>query len=155
MQSNLALVIISSYFNWYQNSQKREAFYTKEIKGENYWVNHDFKMKDWKLTAGVKIIDGYTCYKAERKEFNNRAGIDVFFTAWHTPEIPVPYGPIGNGGLPGLILQLHKHKAVIYTVNKITLNPKKTKVKSPKEGKKISIREKIKLLREARKVTKD
>lgn len=43
---------------------------------------------------------GYNCRKAT-VEFAGRS-----YTAWFTPEIPLPFGPYKFGGLPGLILKL-------------------------------------------------
>lgn len=45
-------------------------------------------------------IMGYNCRKAT-VEFAGRS-----YTAWFTPEIPLPFGPYKFGGLPGLILKL-------------------------------------------------
>lgn len=45
-------------------------------------------------------IMGYECRKATT-EFAGRN-----YTAWFTPEIPLPFGPYKFGGLPGLILKL-------------------------------------------------
>lgn len=45
-------------------------------------------------------IMGYDCRKATVK-FAGRS-----YTAWFTPEIPLPFGPYKFGGLPGLILKL-------------------------------------------------
>ena len=45
-------------------------------------------------------IMGYDCRKAT-VEFAGRS-----YTAWFTPEIPLPFGPYKFGGLPGLILKL-------------------------------------------------
>ncbi|MFD2528846.1 GLPGLI family protein [Polaribacter marinaquae] len=75
--------------------------------------------------------------------------------AWYTTDIPLPYGPIGNGGLPGLILKLEIDN-FYYLVDKIILNPKKVKkIPSLKKGKNINVNEKIRLMRDARKVTID
>lgn len=45
-------------------------------------------------------IMGFDCHKAT-VEFAGRS-----YTAWFTPEIPLPFGPYKFGGLPGLILKL-------------------------------------------------
>ncbi|MCH3881569.1 MULTISPECIES: GLPGLI family protein [Tenacibaculum] len=155
MMASYASVLIEAKNNWFQNAIKKESFYKKEIKSESYLVNHDSKMSDWVLTNKSKIIDGYTCYKAERKEFNSRSGKNILITAWFSPDIPYPYGPIGNGGLPGLILQLKRHKRVTYTVNKIILNPKKITIPKIPKGEKVTIKEVIKKSRDARKYTVD
>ncbi len=95
---------------------------------------------DWSVTNEVKMIGKYKCYKALLIEkYKTRRGLkDVLITAWFAPEINVPFGPIGYSGLPGLILELHKHRLKYYAT-KINLKPKKKIViEKPIEGKKIT-----------------
>jgi len=62
---------------------------------------------------------------------------DIVYTAWYTPEIPIPNGPEKFSGLPGLILELHT-PSTVYLCSEIVLNPKKSiEIKTPK-GKVIS-----------------
>lgn len=154
---NLAKIFIESYNDWYQNPLTKEASYNQEIGGELYHIIYN-KMDGWEVTEETKNIEGYTCYKAIRKESNtkhrNPEKKYLTYIAWFTPDIPAPYGPLGNGGLPGLILQLEKPNLVVYTAKKIVLN-KKNKVPVPKEAKKINPVDKHKLMRLARKYTKD
>lgn len=81
--------------------------------------------------------------------------LNTVIEAWYVPEIPVPYGPVGNGGLPGLILQLKRPNFLLYTATKVTLNPKKIKVIKPQKGKKINLKELKIIMLKARKVTLD
>lgn len=56
---------------------------------------------DWNFSdETTDSIMGYDCRKAT-VEFAGR-----HYTAWFTPEIPLPFGPYKFGGLPGLILKL-------------------------------------------------
>ena len=82
--------------------------------------------------------------------------IEFTIEAWYTPEIPMPYGPIGYGGLPGLILQLERSH-VIFIAKEITLNPTGgiKPIKELTEGRLITADEKRNLQRKARKVTQD
>lgn len=41
--------------------------------------------------------------------------------AWYAPELPLPYGPDGYGGLPGIILRLDKN-AVSTVITKLELS---------------------------------
>lgn len=56
---------------------------------------------EWKFSdVDTDSIMGYECRKATA-EFAGRT-----YTAWFTPEIPLPFGPYKFGGLPGLILKI-------------------------------------------------
>ncbi len=54
----------------------------------------------WKLSNEEKDIKGYNCKKAICF-YRGRN-----YTAWFTPEIPIPEGPYKFKGLPGLILEI-------------------------------------------------
>ncbi len=54
----------------------------------------------WEFLPEVSTVLGYECSKATT-EFAGRR-----YTAWFTPEIPLPFGPYKFGGLPGLILKI-------------------------------------------------
>ncbi|MFT6138620.1 MAG: GLPGLI family protein, partial [Salibacteraceae bacterium] len=57
--------------------------------------------------------------------------------AWFCPEIPIPTGPAGYGGLPGLIFAVEENKAASYimTAIKFNINPKElSKIKRPNKG---------------------
>lgn len=91
------------------------------------------KHLEWVLTQEIKKINGFLSYKATR---NNGEII-----AWYTPSIPVSFGPKGEYGLPGLILELEIGK-IIFKANKIELNTKtEIKVEELKGGKRISYEE--------------
>lgn len=70
---------------------------------------------EWTLTQESKTINGYTAFKATRAK--NKV------IAWYTPQIPINFGPKGEYGLPGLILELEIGN-IIFKASKITLNPK-------------------------------
>ena len=56
---------------------------------------------EWSFSdEATDSIMGYDCHKAT-VEFAGRN-----YTAWFTPEIPLPFGPYKFGGLPGLILKI-------------------------------------------------
>jgi GLPGLI family protein len=102
---------------------------------------------EWTITKETKIIDGYTCYKAISPLYTDGKKIeDTKFNviAWFTPKIPVPYGPNGYGGLPGLILELQKYASTIY-VKTIDLNstpePKIEKLESYPQLTNVEIKE--------------
>lgn len=54
---------------------------------------------EWEIKQEQKKIKQYNCIKAIATYEGRK------YTAWFTPDIPVPYGPYKLGGLPGLILE--------------------------------------------------
>ncbi|WP_438712837.1 GLPGLI family protein [Aquimarina muelleri] len=69
----------------------------------------------WELINETKKIGKYNCYKAKYKEI----------IAWYAPEIPLQFGPVGFGGLPGLIIHLEYGGFVDFSVKSLDLNLKK------------------------------
>lgn len=106
--------------------------------------SHDLLIKDyyadykWELKNESKKIGGITCYKATGIITTYKTKKDLYkkkkITAWYAPEINVPFGPAGFGGLPGLILELTDGKLINFYASNINLK-KKIKVKSPPKTK--------------------
>jgi GLPGLI family protein len=101
----------------------------------------------WDLLNESKLIDGYLCFKATSTlvRNNGEAGIFKFpIIAWYAPSIPAPYGPLGYGNLPGLILELQERN-ILYGVTNIKLNNKidmkNSKLIKPTVGKRITTEE--------------
>lgn len=157
LEAKLASVLVRSNKNSHQlNNLKKENFFNTFIKNTNYIVDDSDKMSNWVFVNETKIIDGYICFKATKEIFYKRTNVKSNNIAWYTPDIPVPYGPAGYGGLPGLILQLEIGTKVTYLVSKVILNPtKKVEIPTLKEGEKINLEEMVFLMQEARKGTKD
>lgn len=151
----VATILSGGRYSFFQtNGVKKESFIAREIGGRDYHVIKDY-MYGWELLNETKKIEGYTAFKAMLKIKNRRTGGFIEYKAWYTPEIPYPYGPIGFGGLPGVILQLRKGNLAIFTAKSLVLNNKNIKVLTPKKGKRISAREYELLLRSRRRVTPD
>ncbi|WP_428223574.1 GLPGLI family protein [Flavobacterium sp.] len=106
-----------------------EYIHKKSLLGEEFCVKHRSD-NDWKLTSESKIISNYICYKATRIRTNNVKGILKKYevVAWYCPKIPVNFGPIGYGNLPGLILELQEPTKT-YCAFKINLESKKIEIK--------------------------
>lgn len=120
------------YLNEYILIENENTFGKFLIKKENV-----FK---WELKNETKIIDQFLCYKATTDFIVvNEKGRFVFpVVAWYCPKIPLPYGPNGYGGLPGLILELQE-KNTVFGAKTINLNPKEfISIKSIDDSKAIS-----------------
>jgi GLPGLI family protein len=50
------------------------------------------------LENETKEINGFVCYKTEKKVVNRVEFLDLTI-AWYCPQIPLSYGPNGYGGL--------------------------------------------------------
>ncbi|MBL7472907.1 GLPGLI family protein [Robertkochia sediminum] len=75
--------------------------------GSNY-VKEEIPVIDWKISQETKKIGALDCIKATGS-FRGRE-----YTAWFSPEIPVPFGPWKLYGLPGLILEAYDKNKEIY-----------------------------------------
>lgn len=83
----------------------------------------------WTIISKKKNIQDYTCYKAT-SSFSVTRGDRTFtfpLIAWFCPEIPYNFGPLGYGGLPGLILELQERN-ILYGAKKIEFNSTKNKI---------------------------
>jgi hypothetical protein len=78
------------------------------LLGHTYYLKEEIPKIDWQFKDSSKKIGGYTCQKAAAY-FRGR-----YYTAWFTPQIPLPYGPWKLNGLPGLILQASDSTGKIY-----------------------------------------
>jgi GLPGLI family protein len=63
---------------------------------------------NWNISDSTKSIGNYSVQKATTR-FRGRD-----YTAWFTPEIPLPFGPWKLNGLPGLILEAYDQTGNIY-----------------------------------------
>ena len=100
----------------------------------------EYPIQEWQLSNETKKIGAYTCYKATTmKIVNGRKGIiKTPVEVWYTPEIVIPFGPLGYNGLPGLIMELSMYNYKYY-VSKIDLNTEKeVAIKKPTKGKKVT-----------------
>lgn len=123
--------------NWYVNSKSKESLRNIEGFGQEFVVKSSIESDAWNLLNDTKKIGNYICYKATTIFVvnNSKGTFNHPVTAWYTTEIPVSFGPIGYGGLPGLIVEL-TIQDVKYKMEQITFNPKKKIIiKKPTKGK--------------------
>ena len=88
------------------NDFKNKVFTSRDI-GFSYVKDRTPKI-DWNITSETKAIGKFTANKATA-HFRGRD-----YTAWFTPEIPLPIGPWKLQGLPGLILEAYDTNKEIY-----------------------------------------
>jgi len=135
-----AKIFTGSLNSYYYNSLKNEIVRQAVAYGQLFLISSKLNARKWILTQDSKTIGSYLCYKAT-STLVTKNSVGTFYKpviAWYAPKLPVPYGPKGYGGLPGLILQLTEGDFTFY-VSKLTLNPKKQVViKKPTKGKQVS-----------------
>lgn len=121
----------------YYNSEK-EILRQVNTFGEDFLISKsEYK---WALKKETKKIGEYNCNKATMVEkIKTRKGVkNVLIEAWYTPEINIPFGPIGYSGLPGLIIEL-KRDNIKYYATTINLTPEENLlIKKPTKGKKVT-----------------
>lgn len=121
----------------FYNSQK-EIVRKLNAFGQEFII---YKSKPkWTITKEKKRIGNYTCFKATliEKVRASRGDRNHLVTAWFTPQINVPFGPLGYSELPGLILELEARNYKYYAI-KINLNLKeKIQITKPTKGKKVT-----------------
>jgi GLPGLI family protein len=114
---------------------------SSEMFGENEYLIIEPLNKNWVLTSESKKIDGYTCYKATNEYVVDNGKIFRHpVVAWFCPEIPIPYGPKGYGGLPGLILELQEWN-IVFGAEKINLSNEDKLIILPTKGQTITNQE--------------
>jgi GLPGLI family protein len=135
MTKGLANFTGSCFFD----DSRKIILHQREFAGSNYIIKKN--TINWILTKDTLKIDNYLCYKATTTYTieNTKGKHKIEVIAWYTPEISLPYGPDGYGGLPGLILQLN-HNGIITSLKKIEFlkNDKTTDIELPKKGEKVS-----------------
>jgi len=130
----------------YQNSKTNEVLNEKETIGKNFLVKSPLNIH-WEITSETKYIGKYKCYKAISSCLG--CNKNQIVTVWFTPDIPVPFGPAGFGGTPGLILEASKFRYTLTATN-IKLTDKKLEIKKPDKGVEITAKELKELQMKAR-----
>jgi GLPGLI family protein len=141
----------------YCNLEKGTRLDQREIADKNYVVTDSIRKLDWKLTGETKQILNFTARKAISQRIGTRMQMTmengemkreqvpdtVSIVAWFTTDVPVAVGPTTyQGQLPGLILELDENNGRTF-FKAVAVSPKVSvsKIKEPKDGKKITAAE--------------
>jgi GLPGLI family protein len=96
----------SEYFT---DLTKGERMFRANLNGGFVNVLKNSNKYTWTITGEEKCVGGRTLYEATtQEEQTDNKGDEMIkkISAWYTPDIPVPFGPSGYDGLPGLILEV-------------------------------------------------
>lgn len=87
---------------------------------------------EWQITDEQVEINGMLCIQAEGLRPTSMPGFrPTAYTAWFTPDIPVPFGPHGISGLPGLVVKYKCSNAVVEAVEINDVSDKNYIIKFP------------------------
>lgn len=115
---------------YYQNRETGKILNKKSTMGKMYLVHGSFE-NNWKISTESKYIGKYKCFKAVSS--CSTCNENQIVTVWFTPEIPVPFGPAGYGGTPGLILEVSKYRYTL-SLKKLKLSNKTILIEKPSKG---------------------
>lgn len=128
----------------------------RELDSKSYLVDDEIQKLTWKLTEETKTVQGYIARKAVAQQYTTRSIMSmengemkrqqvpdtVAVVAWFTTSIPVPAGPVFQGQLPGLILELDMNRGrTVYKAIEISPKVNVAAIKEPKGGKRITAAE--------------
>lgn len=134
-EKELATKVRSMTGLFYNNIHTVDRFQELEVAGRTFIIKRE--PMDWEIIGETRIISGYVCRKAVSRQTlqSPRSGKStvVETVAWFAPEIPLPFGPEGYGGLPGLILELSVDRDHFYATS-ITLEEKDIQIRRPTKG---------------------
>jgi GLPGLI family protein len=120
-----------------QNLTKNSQYDVYEQLGKKYIVEDTLPKHRWKILNDIKEVAGHVCMNAYLEDPIRKHKI----IAWFAMDMPIPFGPDGYGGLPGMILELdYNDGAVRVSADKITLKKLTTELQFPEKikGKKVN-----------------
>jgi len=121
----------------YTNFKTREIIQQKETLGEVFRIKSSLEDYHWQLINKKIKFGKYTVYKAIYKD--NKKRINKTTEAWYAPEIKTSTGPLGFGGLPGLIVILKNDIFTYYLERLIPIF--ENEILLSKKGKLVSLKE--------------
>lgn len=121
---------------YYVSNEENIRLEITEMFDETFLIKDKaFQAEDWSITSETKKIGDFEVYKATTKKVveNSKGKFIHLIIAWFSPEIPFSFGPLGYGGLPGLILELEVQSnfPAIYTIETINFSKKNMEINFP------------------------
>lgn len=137
LKIKLAKIFFKTKNKYYLDSQTREKL-SETFAYDEYYIIKDSIDSKWQITNEHKTIDKFICYKATTMKtvVNSKGNFNWTITAWFSTDLPFSFGPLGYGGLPGLILELKEEDTgIIYHASKIIPKKKPLIIEKPYKGK--------------------
>lgn len=130
----------------YYHFGEKKKVEMREFMSKKFLIEGELVPNAWKLSDETKEIKGYTCKKATFTNAERKQNI----TVWYAEQIPVAAGPDSFNSLIGLILQVDVNEGEIVTtaINIDFKALKKSDIKTPSEGKKVTSEEFKKMVEE-------
>lgn len=136
---DMALAVAgSSNKAWYTNSESLIMQY--DFMNERFLVEKKKNSIEWQLSKESKKIGDYLCYKATctLNNIGSKGLGQKKVEVWYAKDIPVPLGPVGLVGLPGLILEANFFKVRYVATNIKMDSDEKLNIVKPQKGKEIT-----------------
>lgn len=123
----------------YINSGTTAIVSKREFMGKDYLIDDTLKISPWKLGSEVKEIQGYSCKMAYYVDETQPDRIQEI-TAWYTDQLRPMLGPEQFGSLPGTVLavDINNGERVIVARKLEFRAPKKSEMKIPTSGQKVT-----------------
>ncbi|MDX1910122.1 MAG: GLPGLI family protein [Saprospiraceae bacterium] len=121
---------------FYRNFSTMRKADARDFAGKKYLIEDALKGGNWKVTTETKQVLGYNCMKATTTDTIRKREI----SAWFTPDLPLPAGPLNFGELPGTILEVDINNGeIVVAAKKVEFKKlKKGELKAPTKGEKIN-----------------
>lgn len=133
-------IVAGNNKEYYRDLQLNRNAFISDALGTEYLVI--YPDVEYEITSETKLIQGYTCYKAIRKDKSKPN-----YIAWFTLELPFSFGPKEVHSLIGLVLQYDDGVAFTFVAKEIKLKGKNSKIESMPNIKEMSFEEYQKLMR--------
>ena len=138
-----------NFYDIYFDTRTDSLFIQNTLKDNTTLLTKLKYPLEWEITEETASIDGYNVQKAICKKEDHLENSHVNDNwnhgkaiAWFTTEIPIPHGPMGFHGLPGLIILLEYSRSHnTFEFDKIEYSGEDIKI--PSEGIKVTRHEAI------------